>query len=73
MRLLARVYAGGDKPSKVMGDFQFFVKGLDADEITVVVKLYEAEIYGEKFVKMRGLRSAMWAFKRCEGYGDIML
>lgn len=47
MRLLARVYAGGPTPSKVMGDLCFLGWRPAADLIIVVVKFHEAEIHGQ--------------------------
>lgn len=59
IRLLARVYAGGSTPSKVSGELsiQHLVTGLTyfLVRFLVVVKFYEAEIYG-KIVVMKFCR-----------------
>ena len=48
MRLLARVYAEGDKPSKVDSGISFIRLGDVSTNIGIVVaKLHEAEVHGK--------------------------
>ncbi len=47
MRLLARVYADGNTPSKVSA-FTLSVRiGISTDHMTVVAEFHEAQIYGQ--------------------------
>ena len=49
MRLLARVYAGGNTPSKVRSSAveRLMLGWTFADAVVVVVELYEEEVHGQ--------------------------
>lgn len=49
MRLLARVYAGGNAPSKVTSsaDERSILEWTSTDAVIVVVELYEEEVHGQ--------------------------
>ena len=57
MRLLARVYAGGNTPSKVSPTLIVILMsgGMLAYGAVVVVELYEEEIYGEVALSGEGV------------------
>ena len=51
MRLLQRVYTGGNTPSKVSHELAMLFKLLEkANYLAVVAELHEEEVYGEIFV-----------------------
>lgn len=47
MRLLARVYADGNTPSKVSFLTLSLRIGIDIDDMTVVAEFYETQIHGQ--------------------------
>ena len=47
MRLLARVYADGNVPSKVSTPILSLPAGVSTDDMTVVAKFHEAQVHGK--------------------------